>query len=200
MQRCKEQKNRETGDGVLQTKRCVSPMEREIGASALAQWRADLLERGYAPRTINTFVSAVNSFLTWLKHWEFQLPAQPTEEDIQSELTRSEYLRLLSAARARGKARTYLMIKVFAEMDLAVQELSQLTVEALEKNQIVLLTSGKQRLTVVPSCLRAELLDYAHREKISNGPIFITRNGKEINRTAVTAYIQSLSSEAQVAP
>ena len=46
--------------------------------------------------------------------------------------------------------------------------------------------------------LGAELLDFAGREGILSGPIFITRRGTPVGRTTVTALIQSLAHDAQV--
>ena len=174
------------------------PQGKEIGPSTLARWRDALAEQGYAPRTINTCISAANSFLAWLGCREYQLAGQLTVDDIQPELTRDEYLRLLSAARLLGKERTYLMVKVFAGMDLSVQELPQLTVEGAAQNRLAVVTGGRERLVTIPRCLREELLNYAREEHIASGPIFITRRGKQINRTAVTACIQYLSQSAQV--
>lgn len=47
-------------------------------------------------------------------------------------------------------------------------------------------------------CLKEELLDFAVREGILSGPIFITRRGTPVGRTTVTALIQSLAHDAQV--
>ena len=47
-------------------------------------------------------------------------------------------------------------------------------------------------------CLKEELLDFAGREGILSGPIFITRRGTPVGRTTVTALIQSLAHDAQV--
>ena len=45
---------------------------------------------------------------------DLQLMGQLAVDDVQPELTRNEYLRLLSAARQLGKERTYLLVKAFA--------------------------------------------------------------------------------------
>ena len=67
--------------------------------------RKELLEKGYAARTINVSVSVVNSFLNWLGHREFQLTDRlELEESEPSDITRAEYLRLLRAARASSIA------------------------------------------------------------------------------------------------
>ena len=113
------------------------PDGKEITRSTLEEWRAELLAHGYAPRTVNAALSEANSFLGWLGRREFQLPQQlEITDDVQPELTRTEYLRLLSTARALGMERAYLLVKTAASTGITVQELPQLTVEAVRHNQL----------------------------------------------------------------
>ena len=176
------------------------PQGKRITAGTLKDWRADLLEQGYAPRTVNASVSAANSFLSWLGRRELQLTGQLEVDDVQPELTRNEYLRLLSAARQLGKERTYLLVKTFAVLGLNVQELPCLMVEAVREGRLPAQSGRAQSPAAIPSCLREELLNYARQEHTVSGPIFVTRTGRTINRTAVTACVQSLAPAAQVAP
>ena len=176
------------------------PEEKRIYPETLSQWSGSLLGEGYAPRTVNSMVSVANSFLKWLGHRELQLTGQLNIAYDQPELTRNEYLRLLSAARHLNKERTYLLVKVFTTVNITVLELPRLTVEAVRGDQVEFTANGVRYLAAIPSCLRDELLDYARRSCIASGPIFVTRTGKPLGRTAVTAYIQSLAQTARVAP
>ena len=176
------------------------PPGKQIASGTLKAWRSALLKQGYAPRTVNACISAGNSFLAWLGCRDLQLMGQLAVDDVQPELTRNEYLRLLSAARQLGKERTYLLVKAFAVTGLSVQELPRLTVEAVRENQVTSLSGSSRRMVALPTCLREELLNYARQEYIASGPIFVTRTGKLINRTAVTACIQGLAPTARVAP
>ena len=49
-----------------------------------------------------------------------------------------------------------------------------------------------------PGCLCRELLDYAQSRGIRTGPVFLTRNGKPIDRTNVTVSIRRLCRAAQL--
>ena len=129
-----------------------------IGRGTLRQWREQLLDQGYSPSTVNTSVSAANSFLEWLGCREFQLTGRLScGRDAQLELTRSEYLRLLSTARALRQERVYLLIKLFTSTGLPVHELEQVTVEAAGEG--VLLLPGEAMPQRLPECLRRELLE-----------------------------------------
>lgn len=177
------------------------PEDKEIRPGTLENWQSMLVEKGYAARTVNNWLSAANSMMEFCGRRELQVPDLPLPaDDVQPELTRTEYLRLLSAARVLGKERAYLLVKVFACTGMTVRHLSLLTVEAVEENRLVLPVNGLRRIVHIPAPLRQELRDYIRREGISSGPVFVTRNGRQYNRTAVNAVIQSLARDARVSP
>lgn len=173
------------------------PEDKRITRDMLACWREDMLAQQYAIRTINTRISVTNSFLEYWDRWEFRL-RKPLEilEDIQPELTRAEYLRLLSTAKQLERERVYFLVKVFGSMGLPLHDLPLLTVEALEAGRLVL----SLEIIYIPDCLRTELLDYAKRNGILAGPIFITRSGRVMSRTNITMDIHRLCEDARVEP
>ena len=57
---------------------------------------------------------------------------------------------------------------------------------------------GKTRTILIPGKLRKRLLDYAQKQKIRSGAIFITRNGKPLNRSHIWAQMKALCEEAGV--
>ena len=178
------------------------PEGKQVGCGTLVWWRTTLLQHGYAVRTINSYISEANGLLAFLGRREFQLPGalKISEDESQPELKRAEYLRLLSAARALGKERTYLLVKVFAATGMAVQELPDLTVESVNHNRVAITSGMPQRILHLPAVLREELLQYIHRAGIASGPVFISRTGRRLNRTAVTAIVQELARDARVPP
>jgi len=178
------------------------PEDGRLDHTALARWRDAMMARGYTPRTINVQLASANGFLEHLGLRDYQLPLRlkPSEDDIQPELTRNEYLRLLSTARALGKERTYFLVKVFAVLGLSVHDLPNLTVKAVEAGTLMATANRSHQIIRIPNSLQAELRDYLQREGIQSGPVFRTRNGKTVNRTAVTGCIQQLARDARVAP
>lgn len=103
--------------------RLMLPEDRCVRWDTVPRWREALMDRGYAPRTINSNVAEVNGLLDFLGHRELQLPGQlDVGGDDQPELTRTEYLRLLSAARLLERERTYLLVKLFATTGIGVQD------------------------------------------------------------------------------
>lgn len=177
------------------------PPGKRIGPDTLQEWREELLRKGYATRIVNACIVEANGLLQWLGAWQYRLPGQiELQNDVQPELTRNEYIRLLSAARVLGKERAYLLVKTFACVGITVQELPELTVEALNRGYLAIPSRGGRENRYIPDCLREELKAYARRACIAKGSIFATRTGKPVNRTAVAAMIQALSNDARVAP
>lgn len=172
---------------------------KSVRQETLPRWREQLSEEGFSAAAINQFVVAANGYLEYMGAREFQVTDKLTStEDPQPELTRSEYLRLLSAACTLGREQVYLLVKVFGNSDLPVQELARLTVEAAQAGGLSISYSRTQEVIRFPKSICRELLDYAGRRGIRSGPLFLTRNGKAMDRTNVTQSIRRLSAVAQV--
>lgn len=175
------------------------PEDKRVAADTLELWRAALLREGYSPGTANTHVSAANGLLAYLGRRDLQLIGQlDTEEEIQPELSRTEYLRLLATARNLGRERTYLMVKVFALTGIRVSELNRVTVRAVEEGRVLTACDGRAQYVLIPACLRKELTVYLRRVGITEGPVFVTRSGRPMRRTQVSGEIRTLCRDARV--
>ena len=170
-----------------------------IDRTVLSNWQKELLSQGYAVRTVNNRISAANSFLEYMGRRDLQLPPAVLPDcDIRPELARSEYLRLLKTAKLMGKERTYFIIKTICCAGVRVQELPQITVEAVKMGNVVVTGQCGARKLHIPSVLREELLSFASRKGIESGPLFVTRNGVPMNRTGVNDSIKRLCRDARV--
>ena len=175
------------------------PEDKRVAADTLELWRAALLREGYSPGTANTHVSAANGLLAYLGRRDLQLIGQlDTEEEIQPELSRTEYLRLLATARNLGRERTYLMVKVFALTGIRVSELNRVMVRAVEEGRVLTACDGRAQYVLIPACLRRELTVYLRRVGITAGPVFVTRSGRPMRRTQVSGEIRTLCRDARV--
>ena len=91
-------------------------------------------------------------------------------------------------------------MKTFAATGMAAQELPRLTVEAVRDNRLVVTARGLRQILPIPASPRDDLTRCTRRTGPASGPVFVSRNGKPINRTAVTGMIQSLARDAHVPP
>ena len=175
------------------------PADKSVRPGTLARWQRQLVERGYSPRTVNAQLSAVTGLMSFLNRQDLRLDGSlDISGSVRPELTRTEYLRLLSTARGLGRERVYLLVKLFAVTGLAVQELDQVTVERVRSGQIPTGAERGREKIPIPACLREELLDYAGRAGVSSGILFLTRTGKPLHRSNVTDSIRRLCLDARV--
>ncbi len=185
--------------GMARLYRDLPSDDKVIRQDTLRQWRERLMRDGYSATAINLFLVAANGYLAYAGAREFQVTEKlKVPKESQPELTRGEYLRLLSTARALERERVYLLVKVFGNSDLPVQELENLTVEAAGTGTLNVVYNCSTEIIRFPRSICRELLAYAQRKGIRTGPIFLTRDGTPMSRTNVTAGIRQLCAAAQV--
>ena len=177
------------------------PEDKVIHYGTLEEWRNTLVESGYVNSTVNSFLSVANVYLDFVGRREYQLPDRlKTTMEEQPELSRQEYLRMLDAARRCGKERDYLLIKLFATVEMNVRELPKLTVEAIKSGKVATEWNRVKRVIYLPEVLQKELLAFARRKGIESGPVFLTtREGRPMNRAYVTRMIRAICPVAGVA-
>ncbi len=171
-----------------------------ISIGMLMQWRDDMLHRGYAVRTVNARMSAVNMFLEYSSRRDLQIaPMSVKKEWIQPELSRAEYRRLLNAAKKTEQERTYFLLKTIAVVGVRMDELEKITVENLREGRITV-ADGQKKRTVrrIPMLLCEELLDYAERRGIGSGAVFLTKKGTPINRKHAYQSFKQLCQDAGI--
>ena len=174
------------------------PEDKCIRHGFLESWRDTLLQE-YKPASVNAFLSAVNAFLDFIGHREYQLVGQIKEEKPpQPELSRAEYLHLLHTAKSMENEKVYLLIKLFACTGLFAKELPHLTVEAVREGKIVCYQNRVKQIVTIPACIQKELLSFAERNGILSGPLFRTRSGRAINRTYVPILMRPICEAARI--
>lgn len=160
----------------------------------------DYLIGKYTSRTVNMKMTAINGLLGFLDLREFQSTVKASVDDtaIQPELSRNEYLRMLSAAKAIGDERLYLIIKLFGTTGIAVQEFDKVTVEAVRSGTIVTFPNRNRLALRIPACVQSELLEYAKEKGVKSGPIFLTREGRPLGRTTLSNMVPHIARYAKV--
>ena len=160
----------------------------------------DYLIGKYTSRTVNMKMTAINGILGFLDLREYQSTVKASVDDtaIQPELSRNEYLRMLSAAKAIGDERLYLIIKLFGTTGIAVQEFDKVTVEAVRSGTIVTFPNRNRLALRIPACVQSELLEYAKEKGVNSGPIFLTREGRPLGRTTLSNMVPHIARYAKV--
>lgn len=176
--------------------------EGRVVEGSVTAWRDSLLERGYAPATVNAMVAGANKLMR-ANGWD-SCVARPLKlqrrlfRDESRELTRAEYARLVSTARSLGKRRTALAIEAICATGIRVSELRFLTVEAARSGRAVVSLKGKVRTVLVPHELVIRLMGYAARRGVTSGPILVTRTGRPLSRGQIWAEMKSVAAVAGI--
>ena len=175
---------------------------RSVAREALSGWKRHLLDRGYAPVTINSMLSAVNGFLRF-HGWEdcrvrFLRIQRRLFREEGRELTRDEYLRLLDTARAAGRERLELLMEAICSTGVRVSEVRYLTVEAAQSGQAVISLKGKIRTVLLPGKLCRKLQKFAGKKKIASGEIFRSEDGSSLSRYQIWKSMKMLCKKADV--
>ncbi len=160
------------------------------------------LQKDYAPRSVNSMLASVNSFLIFIGRSDCKVKALKLQRQVycaeEKELRKAEYERLLKAAEKNEKLR--LVMQTICATGIRVSELRFFTVEAVKRGEVVVSCKAKTRTILIPGKLRRRLLDYAGKQKIRSGVIFLTRNGKPLDRKTIWAQMKELCRAAGVNP
>lgn len=175
------------------------PEGKRVSREKVYEYQEYLIGK-YTSRTVNMKMTAINGILGFLDLREYQSTVKASVDDtaIQPELSRNEYLRMLSAAKAIGDERLYLIIKLFGTTGIAVQEFDKVTVEAVRSGTIVTFPNQNRLALRIPACVQSELLEYAKEKGVKSGPIFLTREGRPLGRTTLSNMVPHIARYAKV--
>lgn len=181
---------------------CVYALDNEITKELAVIWKKQLVDSGYAVRSINSMLASVNSLLDFLglarckvKNIRTQRQSYCTED---KELTKIEYLRLLEASKKNGQLN--LVIQTICGTGIRISELRYFTVEAIHHGEVTVDCKNKTRTILVPGKLKNILLNYVKKHGVTTDAIFIPRTGKPLNRSNIWSAMKKLCEMAGVKP
>lgn len=178
--------------------------DAEITKDLVIGYKQKLIEDGYAVRSVNSSLASVNSLLTFLGWIDCRVKSLKLQREIycseEKELTKAEYLRLVSTAKEKKNERLALILQTICGTGIRVSELQFITVEAVKRGAAKVNCKGKSRTVIIVSNLQKKLLKYAQRNHICNGAVFVTKTGKSISRTNIWREMKQLCRDANVNP
>lgn len=176
---------------------------RSITKGILIEWKAHIAQK-YAPASVNSMLAAMNGLLTFYGWAELRVrPLQIQKSmfcDADKELSRNEYIRLVSAAQREGNQRLSLLLQTICATGIRVSELKFITVEAVQSGRVEISNKGKCRSVFLPDKLRRVLRKYVQTQIKTAGAVFVTRSGRPIDRSNIWRDMKALCESAGVAP
>ena len=160
----------------------------ELTKERVLQYKAHL-EQHFRPESANSMLAALHAFLRFLGREDCRVKTFQIQRrmfrDEERELSRTEYEKLVAAAREAGNERLALIMETIGCTGMRVSELQFLTVEALQSGKLIVKNKGKSREICLISQLRQKLLRYCKEQGLTSGSVFVSRNGKPLHRSQI---------------
>ena len=174
---------------------------KPLAQERITAWKAELLRRGYAARTVNSMLAAVNgfcAFMRWPLRARYLKVQRQIFRDAARDLTRGDYEKLAETAMRTGQRRLALVMETICATGIRVSELRYITVTTAGRGRTDIALKGKIRTILIPRKLAKKLLGYARAEGITGGEIFRTRTGHGLSRRQIWYELKRLSRTAGV--
>ena len=174
---------------------------KQLQKSDILEYKKRLCER-YAPKSVNSVLSALNSLFVFMNWYELKVKALKIQRrifaDKSKELTKAEYERLLTAAKGKNNERLYYLMQTIASTGLRVSEVKYITCEAVKNRQATITCKGKIRRIFLPKALCTMLGKYMKSKNITSGSVFVTKSGKPLDRSNIWKMLKDLCIFANV--
>ena len=172
----------------------------EITKQAAVDWEIKLCET-HKKSSVNAMLVAVNGFFRYfnikinMKLLKIQRNTFVSKNKI---LSAGDYERLIHAAKSRNDECLALLMQTLGSTGIRVSELKFITVAAVRDGKAEVTNKSKTRIVFIIKALKNLLLAYTKKRGIISGCIFITKNGKPLDRSNIWRKIKKLSESAKI--
>ena len=174
---------------------------KNLQKSDLLEYKKSLCEK-YSPQSVNSMISSLNAFFTFAGWYDLKIKTLKIQRrifaDKSKELTKSEYEKLLTSAKNGKNERLYYLMQTIASTGLRVSEIKYVTVEAVKNGEAVIKCKGKIRQIFMPKKLCKMLKGYIKSKNIKSGAVFVSRNGRPLDRSNIWKMLKTLCESANV--
>lgn len=173
---------------------------REITKKETVAYK-ERLTAEYAPASVNSMLVALNCFLRFVNRSDCCVKLLKIQRQIfcreEKELTKEEYRRLVRAA---DNTQLSFVIQTICGTGIRVSELQYITVEAVRAGQAVVSCKNKTRVIFIPALLQRILKEYIKKSGITAGSVFVSKNGRPLDRSSIWRRMKALCAKAGVPP
>ncbi len=176
------------------------PASKELTSA----WKANLVEQGLAPSTINSKLAALHSFFGYMGWPDCRVKFLRIQRRVfrskAKDLSRAEYERLLATAVRQHKYKLALLMETICATGIRVSETKYITAEAVQQGYAQISLKGKIRTILLPGKLCRKLKKFAKERGIECGPLFLGADRKPLSRCVIWAQMKRLCRAAGVEP
>ena len=203
---CEEEKSENTKEKYIRDVRAFAEYVggKEISKEIVIAYKQNLIDNGYAVKSINSMLASINGLFSFLGWYELRVKSLKVQQQIfcpeEKELTRAEYERLCRTAERKHNERLNLILQTICGTGIRVSELLFITVESVRKGEATVSLKGKTRTIIITKNLQKKLLRYIAEQNIKSGSVFVTKTGKPMSRTNIWREMKNLCIAAEVNP
>lgn len=172
----------------------------DVTKDDLLDYKEHLKKSKLKVSSINSKISSLNAYFTYTENESLKLKVLKCQKSLfgskEKELTKYEFNKLYEAA--KNNSRLKYLIETIAKTGARVSEVKFITVESIEIGKAIVDNKGKIRTILIPRKLCKKLKDYCKKQHINTGPIFLTKNGKPIDRKRIWQMMKDLADRAGV--
>lgn len=197
-----EEKSAATIEKYLHDIRCFCDFlaGRQISKEETIAYKEHLTQQ-YAPASVNSMLVALNGFLRFIGRADCCVKQLKIQRQIfcreEKELTQPEYQRLVKAAE---DSQLSFILQTICGTGIRISELQSITVEAVQAGKAVVNCKNKTRVIFIPAPLQKILKQYIKKTGLKAGSVFISQNGKPLDRSSVWRQMKRLCKKANVPP
>lgn len=177
--------------------------EKEMTKAAVIEFKEYLLNC-YSAVSTNSILAAVNGFLSFMGWHECRVKTIKVQRSMyrnaQTQLTKQEYYQLVLAAEKKNNIRLSLVLQTICSTGIRVSELCQITYASVLNRKVEIFNKGKRRTVFLSQKLCKQLKCYCAKTKLVDGPVFVTKSGKPLDRSNIWHMMKALAAIAGVAP
>lgn len=152
--------------------------------------------------TANRKICALNAYFKCLGLNDISIKIYKIQKSSFREnnknISYDEYQRLIDYAKNNNKIRILLIIETIASTGIRISELKYITVESLLSNHTFVDNKGKYREIIIPNELRKILTKYCEDNNIVHGSVFVSRNGKPLDRANIYREMKVIANGAKI--
>lgn len=173
---------------------------RGLEKALVLEYKGELCVK-YAPRSVNSKISALNGFFNFFGLYEMKVKNLRIQQQMflksENELSHAEYELLLTVSQRKNE-RLYFLMQTICSTGIRVSEVRFVTVDAISRGVAEINCKGKRRSVFLPDRLCFLLRKYTDRHRIRSGPVFITKTGNPIDRSNIWSDMKALCRRCNV--
>lgn len=175
---------------------------QEITKEALEEFKYWLVDKqNYKTTSANAYLFAVRAFCRAMEWEDVMVPAyaiEPKPYEDRRYISRTDYQKLVSTALYLEEYRIMMIIQTLCHMDIRFTELTEVTVENVQKGYINVTRRKYTKLLKIPDYLRDSLMAYIEQEHLETGVLFRTAGGNPVDRSNTWREVKQLCHEANL--